>query len=424
MADQKKLQFWQKIASNPFLRNLSWLGSSELIIRVFRLITTVILARFLSPKDYGLAAIVLTTYDITQVFSRFGINAKLIQIEADRLEEFSQSAYRLNWLIYVCLFCIQCCLSFPISWFYGDSKLILPICAMAVIYLISPLAYINVALLQRENRLKVLAILNSTQVTVDNILTAILAYLGWGMWAIVLPKVLVAPLWVIIPYINHSWRPKKNFTAKHWREIIKFGRSMLGIKLLETLRNNLDYLIVGRFISLEQLGLYYFAFNAGLGISLSAINAISLALLPHLCEVRSQWDKFQQRYFHSLRTISFIIIPLVLLQSSLAYFYVPIVFGAKWIAAIPILVLICLSAIPRPYADAASQLLIAVDKPQIDLLFSVAFTVMFGIALLIGVHWQAIGVASAVLITHFLCMPLFTFWATRYVFANKVTKLV
>lgn len=88
----------------------------------------------------------------------------------------------------------------------------------------------------------------------------------------------------------------------------------------------------------------------------------------------------------------------------------------KWIPAIPILILICLSAIPRPFADAASQLLVAIGKPYIDLRWNIIFTTMFAISLLIGVKWGVIGVAVSVLLVHAICLPLFTLWTTRYVF--------
>ena len=101
---------------------------------------------------------------------------------------------------------------------------------------------------------------------------------------------------------------------------------------------------------------------------------------------------------------------------SLAPIYVPILFSPKWVVAVPVLMLICLSAIPRPFADAASQLLIAIDKPHLVLRWDVLFSVLFLAALLIGVQWQAVGVAAAVLIVHLIAMPLFTLWATYFVF--------
>jgi PST family polysaccharide transporter len=110
------------------------------------------------------------------------------------------------------------------------------------------------------------------------------------------------------------------------------------------------------------------------------------------------------------------IVPFVLLQAGLAPFYVPLVFGERWLTAIPILILICLSAIPRPFADAASQLLLAVDKPQWDLWWNLIFTAIFAVCLMIGVQSGTQGVALAVLVSHWLCLPLFSAWASRTVF--------
>jgi len=403
---------------NPFLKNIGWMGISGVIIRIFRLITTVGLARFLSPYDFGLAAIVLTTNEFVQVFSRNGIGAKLIQADEKDIEELSQSAYWLGWLVFISLFFLQCLAAFPIAWIYHDNKIILPICLMATTFLLIPFADVQCALIQRENRIKVIALSDTLQITIDNLLSLALAFGGLGMWAIVLPKVLVTPIWVYIMLRNHSWRPRGSFTTEYWEALLDFGRNVLGIKILTTLRSNLDYLIVGRFLGIQELGVYYFAFNAGLGISSGVISSINVALLPHLCAVRSDLSQLWERYRTSLKTIALTIIPLVLVQSSLAPFYVPIVFGQKWVGVIPVLVLICLSAIPRPFADATSQLLLSVDKAQLDLRWNLLFTGVFTLSLLIGVQWQSLGVAIAVLATHAVLMPLFVIWGTRYVFTR------
>jgi teichuronic acid exporter len=404
--------------SSQFVQNLGWLSIAELIIRVSRLVTTVTLARFLSPYDYGLAALVLSTNEFIQVFTRSGIGAKLIQVDEERLESLSNAAYWLNWILCISLFLIQCLAAYPLALIYKDKEIILPICTIALVYLVIPTAYIQEALVHRQNQMKIAAIVSSVQVSVDNVLTAILALAGLGMWAIVLPKVLVAPLWAIMINRSHPWRPGK-FSTDHWRELFQFGRNVVGIELLKTLRNNLDYLIVGALIGVKELGIYYFAFNAGLGISLSFINAINLSLYPHLCEARGNWEHFKQRYFSSFKTIATVIVPIVLLQSCLAPFYVPIVFGEKWIAAVPILILICLSAFSRPFAGSASNLLLAVDKPNLDLAASCLFTLIFTLGLMIGSYWGVIGIAASVLISHWLYQSVFTLWTTHYVFRRS-----
>lgn len=410
----------EKKLSSQFVRNLGWLGTAEIIYRVLRLGLVIIIARFLTPYDYGLGAIIMTVRQITLTFTNVGIGAKIIQAEEQELKILCNSAYWLNWIVFIILFILQSLAALGISWFYHSDEVKLPIIVSGIAYLVWPISGIQKTLIQRENNFKIIAIADSIQYSIATILSAILAICGMGVWALALPTVLAAPVEVIIFYYQHPWRPAK-FTIKHWQEILNFGKNLLGVTLLRTLRDNLDYLLVGRLIGIKELGIYFFGFNAGLGISLSIINSINSAILPHLCAVRTEIKQLNKRFFNSLRIIACIIIPFVLLQSTLAPFYVPVVFGQKWTPAIPIVVLICLSAITRPFGDAASQLLVTIGKPNLDLYWNGLFTLIFSVALLIGVHWQIIGVATSVLLVHLICLPWFTFWVIQFVF-GKLNK--
>ncbi len=174
------LQFLQQRLSNRFVRNIGWLGAAQLCIRVFRLATTIVLAKLLTPYDYGLAALVLTTNEFVNVFTKNGIWAKLIQVDAEQLEEHCQTAFWMNWIVYGSLFVLQCGVALPVAWVYNDPQIVLPICTLAVVYLLLPPALVHASLIQRENRLQVLAIANALQVSSDNLLTMGLAFFGFG----------------------------------------------------------------------------------------------------------------------------------------------------------------------------------------------------------------------------------------------------
>jgi PST family polysaccharide transporter len=247
-------------------------------------------------------------------------------------------------------------------------------------------------------------------------MAVVFAYLGLGMWAIILPTVLVYPIWIIIHLKNCSWRPTAPFRLYRWQEITGFAAHILGVELLNKLRANLDYLLVGHFIGIEALGIYYFAFNAGIGMSLSVINAFTWSIFPHLCAVKDNIKELRLRYFNAMLKIAVMILPLITFQSALAPFYVPIIYGQKWIIAIPILILVCLSALPRPFADAASMLLQTVDKTSINLYWNLIFTVILATSLLIAVNWGIFWVAATVLIAHLICLPIFSVLTSNYVF--------
>jgi PST family polysaccharide transporter len=407
----------KQILSSQFIRNVGWLGGAELVNRIFRLGTTVTLARIFSPQDYGLMAVVFTVFDFATVFTlRGGIGAKIVQADEQDVKSICDTSYWLNWILCGSIFIIQCLVAFPVAQFYGNNQLIWPLCTSALIYLMMPLFIVQGALIERENRLKITAIATAMQSILSNIITVILALLDMGIWAIVLPMVFTTPVWIVINWMNHSWRPPKSFNLEKWQEITNFGKNLLLVEFLNKLRGNLDYLIIGKFLGVEALGIYYFAFNAGLGISMNVVNKFMSALFPHICAVREDYKEFKQRYFSSIRKISFVVIPIILLQSLLAPLYVPIIFGQKWIPAIPVLITICLSVIPRIFGWASSLLLNALDKTHITLYSNVVFTVVFAISILVAVNWGIFGVAVAVLISNLLVLPAFTIWTHRYVF--------
>ncbi len=396
-----------------FARNLGAMGIAQLVTRVSRLLTTIILARLLLPADYGMAAVVLTVYELVALFTRNGISAKVVQADASEVEAVAQTAYNLTWLVCGGLMLAQFALAVPLAQLYGNPDLALPIAMMGLIYLATPLCNIQAAFIQRDGRIGRIAFAGGLQVTVDNALTAIFALLGMGMWAILLPKLLVAPIWVIINRTGHAWRPRGGWSLAGWRDIARFSRNVLGIELMTTIQANIDNLIVGYFLGIEALGIYFFAFNGGLGITLGLINSFGVAVFPYLSEVRNDAAALAARYRQSLQSLGLIIVPLVLLQSLLAPFYVPIVFGTKWVEAIPVLMIICLSALARPFASTCEQLLKTVGRPDIALRWQTTLTVLLVVGLVTGAQFGLVWVAVAVALVQTSVLTAYCLLAPR-----------
>jgi O-antigen/teichoic acid export membrane protein len=309
--------------------------------------------------------------------------------------------------------------AFILSNIYKNDRLLLPIITAGIMYLMMPFYLINSSLIQRKNRLKIIALCTGIQSIVANIITVFLALMGMGVWAIVWPMVLTTPVWIIITWHYQKWRPPTTFNLARWQEITSFGGNLLGVELLGKVRGNIDYLIIGHFLGIDALGIYYLAFNAGLGISLNVINAFNSALFPYFCQVQHQLDQLKYRFWSSLKKTYLVIGPLILLQASLAPVYVPIIFGEKWKPAIPILILICLSALPWSLSISSFYLLNARGRPDISLYWNVGLTVLFTLVILGAVQGGIIWVAVAVLLYQFITVPPFTLWCLKYVFKNQ-----
>jgi PST family polysaccharide transporter len=411
--------FWE----NPFVRNLSAMGTAQIAIRISRLATTVILSRLLNSEAYGLAAIVLTVYEFVALFSRNGIGSRVVQAAEAEVEALARTAYVMTWMICGALIVIQVLAAVPIAWLCHDPRLAAPIALMSLVYLATPLSSIQASFQQREGRVGRIAFASAAQVTVDNILTAIFALMGMGMWAIVLPKILVAPIWVIVIRYGHSWRPGKlslrvsAYTG--WTEMLRFARQVIGVEIMTTVQGNIDNVMVGMFLGVKALGVYYFAFNAGLGITIGLIGALAQAVFPHLCQVRDDQGKLTIRYHESLKKLGFVVTPLIVLQAALAPIYVPLVFGHKWDAAIPVLSIICLSALARPFAAACSQLLTAVGRPDIELRWQTGLTIALSLALLAATQISVVAAAAAVMIVQTVGLGAFCVFAPRRFLAPR-----
>lgn len=413
---------WHSLKSNKFARNLGSMGLAQILVRASRLITTVVLSRLLLPEIYATAAVVLTVYELIALFTRNGISAKVVQAAPDEVQVVAMTAWRMTWVVCASLMVIQGLLAFPIAKFYNDINLAAPIAAMSIIYLVTPLSNIQAAFQQREGHLGRMAFASALQVIVDNILTTCFALAGFGLWAIILPKLIVAPIWLVLVRFGHPWRPKKigNFSLFYgWRDIAKFSRSVLGTEILSTVQSNIDNLFVGYFLGLHALGIYYFAFNAGLGITLGFITAAGVAVFPYFCEVSQDRVALQKRFYHIRNKICFGMVALILTQALIAPIYVPIIFGHKWTEASSILSVICLSALARPFASMTSQLLKTIGRPEIELHWQIGNTITLVLALLISSQISTMAVALAVFLVQTTILGLFSILVPRKIFLEK-----
>ena len=405
----------KQILSGAYLRNVGWMVSAEIANRIIRLLSTVILARMFSPQDYGLMAVIYTISDFFQVFTlRGGVGSKIIQADEKDLTVICNTAYWLNWIVCGSLFMIQCAIAVLLPYFSYDPHLTLPLCLLGLSYLAYPLFVMPLILIERENRFKSAAVCNVVTSLVTTVLTTTFVLLGMGIWAIVWSMLLMTPVWIILTRKFHPWRPPLRFSLERWREVLGFGSNLLVNDLLNRVRSNIDYVIVGKYLGIEALGLYYFAFNGGSGITLSILNTFMSPLYPYICAAKNDYGQFKQRYFSSLKKVSIILVPIILLQVSLAPIYVPIIFGEKWTPAIPVLILICLSVIPRIYSWAASLLLNAIDKTQISLYISLTSTTVFIISILAVVQNGIIWVAAAVFLNSLIVSSVAIFWTHRF----------
>ncbi len=338
-----------QIAGQKLTRNIGWLTAAELVSRFGRIIAAIILARQLDAVAFGIAAIALTIFEVTRVFTENGIGAAVVRAEEKTFHKTANTAHRLMWGICLFLAAIQVGAGFIVELAVPGRQAGAMVALLGLVFLIMPFGVMHAYCLLRAERMKELAAISTAQVAADHILTAILAVCGFGAWAIVLPKILTAPIWLIGMLRTNAWAQDKTAGFAAVSGILKFSLPVLGSELMCAFRDQLDKFIVSFMLGVEALGLYYFAFNAGLGVSTALNRAFTNAVYPHLCATTDRIAAYRKAIINLGLPFSL----LYVLQAGMALYYVPIVFGKSWAVAAPLVAILCLGGPARLLVDAA-----------------------------------------------------------------------
>lgn len=377
------------------LRRAGCVAGAEMVNRVTRIVTAVALARTMGIAEFGIAMAALTVHELVRMFIQNGLGTRIVTVTDAELPATMHAVHHLNWLLGAALFAVQLLVAWPIAVHFASGDLAWAIVALAFVHLIYPLAMVRVYLAQRQDRWGVVSFALAAQAATDNILTAVLALSGFGIWSVVIPKLIVAVGWIVFHRRWTAWSPSESAVESKYRELLRYASRVLGVELLAALRMHGDKAIVGFILGPVALGLYSFATNIGRGITLSLSQGLSHVVLPYLSRSRTA-GRLRQSHGETLVIMTLAVAPLALLQVTLADWFVPLVFGEKWAEASGLVAIIALASMSHPMIAATSQMLRADNRVGEDLRLSIVFSVAYAAALIAAVPYGLTEAAIAI----------------------------
>lgn len=411
----------QRVRRDRLLRGFGALGAGELFVRVTRIATTIVLARWLSAAELGVAATAIACFELVRVLANNGIGQMVVRASEERLEATCNTAWRLSWALCALMALIQTAAGLAIAHVTGRPELLFLIVCLAGVYAFMPWAMVHSWLLQRQYRMAALSAINAAQVGTDNVVTAALAVLGLGAWAVVLPKLLTAPIWLVGTRLSVSWKRKPEAGTIPLREVALFAGPVLASEVLTAVRFNVDKMIVGALLGLEALGIYYFAFSAGYGLSLVLTTALASASFPHLADERLSAAEMLERFDRALWRLALPISAIILVQAMAVYVYVPLLFGEKWASVVPVVAVLCLSATTKAFADLSTQLLRAAGLPGRELQAMALFTIVVLGSFAAGLSQGLLAGVAVLAVVSIVAQLALTSWARRQVASCRST---
>ena len=392
------------------LRGLAWKAGSQLILQCTRIIVALILARLLTPRDYGLVGMVLVFSSIALVFQDLALGAGLVQrqeiSEKDRSTVFWTSA-----AVGVVLSAVGFVISAPLAALYREPAVQPLFAVLSVSFLIGALGTTQAALLRREMNFRglELRVIAGTLASAAVGITA--AVRGFGPWAIIGQQLTYAAVSTALLWVFSPWRPKLVYSLASLRDLGGFGINLLGTRLLFALRRNSDNLLVGRFLGSAALGAYTVAFNIMLIPLSRLVFPLQEVLYPALSRMQDDPQRVAAVWLRVTRLVAAVSVPALLGMAVVAPDFVPVVLGDRWRAAVPVIQILTWVGILQSLASLNSQILPALDRATTLLKYTIVSFLFSLVGFAVGLHWGIIGVATGYALAATLFIPLYT-WVT------------
>lgn len=383
-----------QINNNVIIKNLIWKFLERGGVQGVQFIVQIVLARILTPADYGVTGLIIIFINVANVFVQSGLGSALIQKKNATEDDFS-SVFYLNILISLVMMGILFITAPVISSFYQMEILIPVLRVQSLMLLFNAFNVVQNAVLQKNMQFKKLFYASLAAITLSGIFGILFAYLGAGVWALVFQQLINALITSVILWIIVKWRPKCVFKLGNIRQLFKFGSRLLCSGVIDTLYNNIYPLIIGKVYSQAELGYYNRGYQIP-NVLVSNLNgSIQGVLFPAFAEYQDNRPRLKQLVRRSIVTSSFLVFPMMAGLAACSEPLTIILLTEKWLPSVPFMQLSCIIYALWPIHTANLQAINAVGRSDIFLKLeiikkSISITVLF-ITVPRGIYFMLIG---------------------------------
>ncbi|MBQ8735405.1 MAG: lipopolysaccharide biosynthesis protein [Bacteroidaceae bacterium] len=264
-------------------------------------ISNIVLARLLTPDDYGCIGMLMIFIALSSTFIDGGFGSALIQKKRPTTEDYSTIFYWnifLSLVLYVVLY-----LCAPlVADFYNIELLSKVLQVQGVVLIINALGIIQANQLRKQLKFKALAKVNLAAAIASVVVAIAMAYMGCGIWSLVAQQIVQSLASTLLYWVYSSWRPIMSFSTKSFKELFGFGSFILLSNLINTFCNNLNGLLIGKFFNASSMGYFTQAKKLENIFSLSIEAVVLQVPYPVLVEVKDNFEKLRNvlKQFNSL----------------------------------------------------------------------------------------------------------------------------
>ena len=396
---------------NTDINNFFWRFLERCGAQGVTFIVSIVLARLLEPTVYGTVALVTVFTTVLQVFVDSGMGNALIQKkDADDLD-FS-SVFYFNIAVCSVLYIIMFFSAPFIAVFYNKPELTSIVRVLSLILVISGVKNVQQAYVSRNMLFRKFFFSTLGGTIGAAIIGIVMAYLGFGVWALVAQMLFNTTIDTLILWISVKWRPKKMFAMSRLKGLFSYGWKLLVSALLDTVYNDLRQLIIGKIYSSDDLAFY----NQGKkfpNLIVTNINtSIDSVLLPTMSKAQDDTVVVKNMTRRAIKTSTYIIMPFMVGLAVCAEPLVSLILTDKWLLCVPFLRIFCFSYAFYPIHTANLNAIKAMGRSDLFLKLEIIKKVVGLTSILITMWWGVMAMAYSLLITS-ISSQIINSWPNR-----------
>jgi O-antigen/teichoic acid export membrane protein len=365
----------------------------------------VALSRLLGPEAFGLVALASVFIAFITIFVEQGLGEAIVQ-QPDLEPEHLDTAFWTSILVGGLLTVISMAASGLVAKFFQEMQLQPIVWWLSLSFILAALSSTQKAILRRHLDFKSLALRSMVQAIIAGITGVSLAFLGFGVWSLVAQTLVSGLTGAIVLWQVSDWRPRLNFSKKHFRELFAFGLNIIGIDILDFFNRRSDDLLIGYFLGPVMLGYYTIAYRLLL-VMIQLLTGISTAVaFPAFSRLQRDPEKMRRAFYQAIQYTSLIAFPAFFGVSAIAPELVLALFGPKWAPSVPVMQILAMVGILHSVSLFNASVLKANGKPSWQLGLMLATSICNVIGFLLVVRLGIVAVAISFVIVNYLLSPI------------------
>ncbi len=368
------------------LRGVGWSSIENIATTGITFLVGLILARLLSPQEFGTIGIIMVFIAVGNTFIEVGFNAAIIRKIDVRECDFNTTFY-VGLVIAVLLYIFLWILAPAIENFFEESGIYWQIRVTALMLPLGAMSVVQRAVLTREINFKVQTKVILISAIASGAIGVSMAFMGFGVWSLVAQILSRTALQTLFFWIYCKWRPKFEFSRESFNELFAFSSKLLGASMIETLYRNVYSVIIGKIYSVELLGQYNRAMSFSNIFSINISNVVQRVSFPVLSAIQNEPERLKQAYRKVIKMTMLVTFMLMLGLAAVAKPAVIVMIGEKWIPAVYLLQILCLSEMFYPLHAINLNILNVVGRSDLFLRLEIYKKIIALPTILIGIFW-------------------------------------